>query len=81
MWTFLCELQLGNFIVCHQDPVAADRGVSDLAYGSDEALVALLNLGVALEAVLDDLEDAETFNLSSLKTPAGETVKRRFDTF
>ncbi len=64
--------------VRHQDPVAADRGVSDLADGSDETLVALLHLGVALEAVLDDLQDAETFNLASLKTSTGETVKRRY---
>jgi hypothetical protein len=49
--------------------------MSDLADGSDETLVALLDLGITLEAVLDDLQNPETLNLTSLKTPACETEK------
>jgi hypothetical protein len=40
--------------------------------------VAVVDLGVALEAVLDDLQEAEALDLATLQTPANKPSKRHW---
>ena len=60
----------------NQKSVPADRRVSDLADGPQEAAVAVLDLGVPLEALLDHLEDAEPLDLTAFKAATDETESK-----
>ena len=60
----------------NQKTIPADRRVSDLADGPQEAAVAVLDLGVPLEALLDHLEDAEPLDLTAFKAATDETESK-----
>jgi hypothetical protein len=47
----------------YEESISADRRKCDLANRPQEASVAVLDLGVSLQAVLDHLEDAEPLDL------------------